>query len=585
MKKVIFAVAAFIALSFTSYGQAPEGFKYQAVVRDASNLIITNQGVGMQIIIHQGSVTGTAVYTETFATTSNGYGLVNLEIGTGTSSDDFSTIDWSAGPFYIETLADLSGGTTYSSMGTSQLMSVPYALYAKSSGNGQGPAGPAGADGLDGAPGATGPQGPAGANGLDGAPGATGPQGPAGANGLDGATGAAGPQGPIGLTGVTGPQGPAGANGLDGAAGATGPAGAANMSGTADYVVKFTGATTGGNSTIRDNGTGVAINAFPSSLFQLFASKTQLTADGDGQATVYGYRSRDSQNDGVSYATTGGNSGVRGYNFWGDLYTFGVTGTSYNDYTRTGGVMGAQTSGTYWGSLGYKNSASATYGVYGSAGYASGAGFLPTGETIGIGGGFFGDLIGSTSQGSVIGQMNSGDLFAQYNSGNVYTKGQNIELVATEGKVTPMYAVTSTEATVYAKGTINLVNGSAHVSFDAAYALMLGGSPVVTATPNGECNGLYVASVDAKGFTVKELMGGTSSATVSWISVGNRVDNNPVDRATAMVSSPNFERNVQQVLYSDGHLEGAAKAIWWDGTSLRFDEMPAHLTKVDRSEK
>lgn len=132
----LLSLFAFVALSFATMAQAPEGFKYQAVVRDASNAILTNQSVGMQLIIHQGTTTGTAVYTETFATTSNAYGLVNLEIGTGTTTDNFSTIDWSNGPYFIETLADLTGGTTYATMGTSQLMSVPYALYAKTSGNG-----------------------------------------------------------------------------------------------------------------------------------------------------------------------------------------------------------------------------------------------------------------------------------------------------------------------------------------------------------------------------------------------------------------------------------------------------------------
>ena len=247
--------------------------------------------------------------------------------------------------------------------------------------------------------------------------------------------------------------------------------------------------------------------------------------------------------------------------------------------------MGAQTSGTYWGSLGYKNSASSTYGVYGSSGYASGAGLLPSAEAIGIGGGFFGNMIGSTSQGEVIGQINSGELFAQYNSGNVYTYGQNIELVKTEGAVTPVYAVTSTEAIVYSKGSIQLVNGTAHVSFDNEYAMLLGDSPIVTATPNGECNGLYIASTDESGFVVKELMNGSSNATISWIAVGNRVDNNPVDRAIEMVTASDFERNLQQVLYSDGNIEGSAKAIWWDGTTIRFDELPTHLSTVERSEK
>ena len=174
MKKILLLLVATATLSLSSFGQAPEGFNYQAVVRDAGNTIVNNQAVGMRMTIQQGSIGGTAVYSETFATTSNAYGLVNLQIGSGTSSDDFSTIDWSAGPFFMETAIDLTGGTSYAVMGTSQLMSVPYALYAKTSGNGQGPAGPQGI------------QGPI---GLTGAVGATGAQGPIGLTGPVGATG------------------------------------------------------------------------------------------------------------------------------------------------------------------------------------------------------------------------------------------------------------------------------------------------------------------------------------------------------------------------------------------------------------
>jgi hypothetical protein len=126
------------------------------VVRDAGNLILSSQAVGMQLTIQQGSIGGTAVYTETFAPTTNAYGLVNLEIGSGTSTDDFTTIDWANGSYFIEAAVDVTGGTSYSVMGTSQLMSVPYAMYANTSGNGPGPAG---ADGNDGATGATGMQG------------------------------------------------------------------------------------------------------------------------------------------------------------------------------------------------------------------------------------------------------------------------------------------------------------------------------------------------------------------------------------------------------------------------------------------
>jgi hypothetical protein len=135
MRKITLSIFAFIAIALTSFGQSPEGFKYQSVIRDATNAIIVNQAVGMQLTILQTSPTGTAVYTETFSTTSNAFGLVNLEIGTGTTTDDFSAIDWANGPYFIETAIDVAGGTSYVVMGTSQLMSVPYALHSKTSGD------------------------------------------------------------------------------------------------------------------------------------------------------------------------------------------------------------------------------------------------------------------------------------------------------------------------------------------------------------------------------------------------------------------------------------------------------------------
>jgi hypothetical protein len=135
-KKLLLSLVAIATISLSSFGQAPEGFKYQAVVRDAGNTILNNQAVGMQITIQEGSIGGATVYQETFSPTTNGYGLVNLEIGSGTVvSGDFTTIDWSAGPYFIETAADVTGGTSYVVMGTSQLMSVPYALHANTAEN------------------------------------------------------------------------------------------------------------------------------------------------------------------------------------------------------------------------------------------------------------------------------------------------------------------------------------------------------------------------------------------------------------------------------------------------------------------
>ena len=229
MKKIILSLVAIATITLNSFGQAPDGFKYQAVVRNAGNVILNNQAVGMRMTIQQGSIGGATVYSETFTPTTNTYGLVNLEIGNGiVISGTFASIDWANGPFFIETAVDITGGTNYVVMGTSQLMSVPYALYAHTSGSSTpGPQGPAGTNGIDGATGAQGPQGiqgPAGNDGLDGAAGPMGPQGPAGTNGADGNDGLNGATGPMG------PQGPAGNDGLDGATGPQGPIGATGLS-------------------------------------------------------------------------------------------------------------------------------------------------------------------------------------------------------------------------------------------------------------------------------------------------------------------------------------------------------------------
>jgi hypothetical protein len=205
MKKLYTLLASFL-ITLTLFAQAPEKMSYQAVVRDANNALIMNQAVGMRIQILQGSVSGTTVYEETQIPTSNDNGLVTLEIGTGTIvSGMFGSIDWSSGPYFIKTETDPTGTTNYTISGTSQLMSVPYALYAKTSGNGAGAQGPAGADGIDGTNGAVGAQGPAGTNGIDGATGAQGPAGADGTNGIDGVDGTNGIDGAAGATGAQGP--------------------------------------------------------------------------------------------------------------------------------------------------------------------------------------------------------------------------------------------------------------------------------------------------------------------------------------------------------------------------------------------
>lgn len=131
MKKII-TICAAILMSASVFAQSPNKMSYQAVIRNSSNALVTSSAVGMRISILQTTPNGTAVYVETQTPTTNANGLASIEIGGGTVfSGNFSTIDWASGPYFVKTETDPNGGTNYSITGTSQLLSVTYALYAK----------------------------------------------------------------------------------------------------------------------------------------------------------------------------------------------------------------------------------------------------------------------------------------------------------------------------------------------------------------------------------------------------------------------------------------------------------------------
>ncbi|RNC88053.1 MAG: hypothetical protein ED556_02370 [Winogradskyella sp.] len=129
MKKV-YTVLAALLFTFTINAQAPELMSYQAIIRAADDALIINSPIGIRISILEGSATGTTVYSETHTASTNDNGLVVLEIGSGATTDNFASIDWGNGTYFIKSETDPNGGTTYSIEGTSQLLSVPYALYA-----------------------------------------------------------------------------------------------------------------------------------------------------------------------------------------------------------------------------------------------------------------------------------------------------------------------------------------------------------------------------------------------------------------------------------------------------------------------
>ena len=128
MKKLSTLIAA-ILISIQLFAQAPEKMSYQAVIRNASNVLVTNSPVKMRISILHGSASGNAVYSELHSVTTNANGLATIEVGNGTSQQGtFSNINWGNGTYFLKIETDPANGTNYSIVGTSQLLSVPYAL-------------------------------------------------------------------------------------------------------------------------------------------------------------------------------------------------------------------------------------------------------------------------------------------------------------------------------------------------------------------------------------------------------------------------------------------------------------------------
>ena len=127
MKKLITLLA--LAITFIATAQAPQGFNYQATVRNSSGALIINQSVSFKFSILQSSDTGTVIYSENQTTTTDDLGHANLVVGRGTPvTGTFSSINWANGTYYLG--IELNTGSGFVAMGTTQLLSVPYALHA-----------------------------------------------------------------------------------------------------------------------------------------------------------------------------------------------------------------------------------------------------------------------------------------------------------------------------------------------------------------------------------------------------------------------------------------------------------------------
>ena len=227
MKKLLYIIVFIIPL--ISFGQVPQGVNYQAVANDVNGLEISNKEIVVRISIIEGDIFGLPQLVEVHNVTTSNQGLFSLLIGQGDKvggpAETLNDIAWGLNIYFLKVELDIDNNGSYMDFGTQQFMSVPYALYAESSGT-PGTPGPQGDQGVKG------DQGP---QGIQGETGEVGPQGIQGEPGIQGEIGPQGLQGDQGIQGETGVQGEIGPQGIQGDQGVKGDQGLQGETGEVDY--------------------------------------------------------------------------------------------------------------------------------------------------------------------------------------------------------------------------------------------------------------------------------------------------------------------------------------------------------------
>ena len=131
MRKILLVTVILLFIAANSFAQSPNAIPYQAVIRNSSGVLVANQSVKIRLSVRDSATTGTVVYRETHTATTTTLGMINLMVGQGTAgTGSFSGINWGNNNKFLQMEVDVTGGTSFIDMGTQQLMSVPYALYA-----------------------------------------------------------------------------------------------------------------------------------------------------------------------------------------------------------------------------------------------------------------------------------------------------------------------------------------------------------------------------------------------------------------------------------------------------------------------
>ncbi|KPL17752.1 MAG: hypothetical protein AMJ92_11145 [candidate division Zixibacteria bacterium SM23_81] len=301
-----------------------------------------------------------------------------------------------------------------------------------------------------------------------------------------------------------------------------------------------------------------------------------LVTTDPGDYAIYGYGTDASGEDGTgySYATTLG--AVKGYNYYGNPYTFAVGGFSYLDFNRSGGCLGGKHTGAVWGSLGYQNSAGTEYGGYFTS-YTSGVGKDDT--AIGVGLGSWGDLFGADIHGQVYGTYTEGGNYGLYSHGAIFRDDLDVHLQHAENSsTTVLYTNVSTDVTVQTSGFGTLSQGSCEIEFGDNFTNAVSSAEpiIVTVTPHGNTNGVYISDVKTSGFTVVENNQGKSTVDFSFIAIGRRAGyENP--QLPEEVISADYINKLSRGLNADVNINVNGEGLYYENGQLYVGAHPSTL--------
>lgn len=311
-----------------------------------------------------------------------------------------------------------------------------------------------------------------------------------------------------------------------------------------------------------------------------------------GGATIFGavqgeYNGTNAQGTGVRgislTATAGTNfgsthTGVNGQATTSGTYKFGVYGSGGTS-ARTGGVMGYDY-GISIGALGYYASSAIDYGVYGfgqayQTGIATGRfsdSFNEKDTTIGLG--IYGGVMGGWVRGLKFGFHTKGETYSLYVDGNGYTNKPLAYLISSDGdSKTASYMSTSMKPEVTVNGKTLLENGKVFVAFEPSFSQIISNvdDVIITASPQGKSNGVYIDQITKDGFWIYENNDGTSNVKISWIAITKiKGEENP--EVPQELLANDFDQKMEGVMFNDNNTVDTPQSLWWDGNQIRWDK-------------